>query len=57
MYVMLILEALLRILVGPTKPVTFAHTPPGAIGNHVTLPLAIAILFVSFWTADKPANT
>jgi hypothetical protein len=27
--------------------------PPG---NHITLPLAIAMLFVSFWTAEKPAN-
>ena len=31
MYVLLILEILLRMLVGRKKPVIFAHMPPGAI--------------------------
>ncbi|HTS51454.1 MAG TPA: hypothetical protein VMH05_26080 [Bryobacteraceae bacterium] len=44
MYVLLILEALLRMLVGRMKPVVFAHTPPGAIGNWVILPLAAVML-------------
>jgi hypothetical protein len=35
MYVLLMVETLLRQLVGHMKPVTFAHTPPGAIGNYV----------------------
>lgn len=48
MYVLLILETLLRMLVGQMKPVSFAHTPPGAIGNYVMLPLAIAMLALSF---------
>jgi len=47
MYVLLMLEALLRILVGRMKPVSFAHTPPGAIGNWVILPLAALMLALS----------
>ena len=47
MYLLLILETLLRMLVGRIKPVTFAHTPPGAIGNWVILPLAVLMLILS----------
>jgi len=49
MYVLLILETLLRELVGHMKPVTFAHRPPGAIGNYVILPLAAVMLVLSLW--------
>lgn len=47
MYLLLILEVLLRMLVGKMKPVEFAHTPPGAIGNYVMLPLAALMLALS----------
>jgi len=47
MYVLLILEALLRMLVGRMRPVVFAHTPPGAIGNWVIIPVALAMLVLS----------
>ncbi len=53
MYVLLILEILLREFVGHTKPVTFAHTPPGEIGNYVFLPLAVIMLFLSLWSARR----
>lgn len=49
MYLLLILEILLRMLVGQLKPVTFAHTPPGAIGNEIVLPLAALMLALSFY--------
>ena len=49
MYVLLIVEVLLRMFVGRTKPVAFAHTPPGAIGNWVMLPLAVVMLILSVW--------
>ncbi|HTS78511.1 MAG TPA: hypothetical protein VMG40_20040 [Bryobacteraceae bacterium] len=49
MYVLLIVEVLLRMLVGRTKPVSFAHTPPGAIGNWIMLPLAALMLVLSLW--------
>ena len=47
MYVLLILEALLRMLVGRMKPVSFTHTPPGAIGNWVILAVAAVMLVLS----------
>jgi hypothetical protein len=47
MYVLLIVETLLRMLVGRMRPVHFAHTPPGAIGNWVLLPLAALMLVLS----------
>lgn len=49
MYVLLIFETLLRILVGRMKPVSFAHAPPGAFGNYAMLPLAAAMLALSFY--------
>ncbi len=47
MYVLLIVETLLRMLVGHLKPVHFGHMPPGAIGNYVILPLALLMLILS----------
>jgi hypothetical protein len=47
------LETLLRMLVGHFKPVVFAHTPPGAVGNYVYLPLAALMLGLSLWSAQK----
>jgi hypothetical protein len=54
MYLLLIVEALLRMLVGHMKPVHFAHTPPGAYGNYVILPVAALMLVLSFW---QPASS
>lgn len=54
MYTLLILETLLRMLVGHMKPVIFAHTPPGAIGNYVILPVATLMLVLSLWR--QPVN-
>ena len=56
MWLMLVLEVLLRELVGKMKPVTFAHTPPGAIGNQLILPLAAVMLGLSLWSAYKQAG-
>ena len=53
MYVLLILETLLRELVGRMKPVSFAHTPPGAVANYVILPLALVMLALSLRVADR----
>ena len=49
MYLLLILETLLRELVGQMKPVSFAHTPPGAVANTIILPLALVMLVLSLW--------
>jgi len=56
MYLMLMLEVLLRELVGKTKPVTFAHTPPGAVGNQLILPLAALMLGLSLWSAYRQGS-
>jgi hypothetical protein len=53
MYVLLILETLLRWLVGTMKPVSFAHTPPGAMGNYIIFPLAVLMLALSFWNLKR----
>jgi hypothetical protein len=53
MYLLLIFETLLRELVGHMKPVTFAHTPPGAIANQIYLPLSIAMLGLSLWSSIR----
>jgi hypothetical protein len=44
-----LLETLGRMLVGHIKPVTFAHTPPGAYQNYIYLALAIAMLALALW--------
>ena len=56
MYLMLMLEVLLRELVGKMKPVTFADTPPGAIGNQLILPLAALMLGLSLWSAYRQGS-
>lgn len=53
MYVLLIVEVLLRELVGRIKPVSFAHTPPGALANYILLPLALVMLVLSLWGGKR----
>jgi hypothetical protein len=55
MYVLLIAETLLRMLVGHIKPVHFAHTPPGAYGNYIALPLAVVMLYLALPKKNKTA--
>lgn len=57
MWLMLALEIFLRELVGKMKPVTFAHTPPGAIGNQIILPLAVVMVVWSLWSGSKKTET
>lgn len=47
LYALMFVETLLRMLVGQMNPVEFAHTPPGAIGNYVMLPLVAVMLILS----------
>lgn len=53
MWAVQLLETLLRILVGNIKPVTFAHTPPGAIENIIYLPLSLLMLGLALWSGLK----
>jgi hypothetical protein len=56
MWAVQFLETLLRELVGHIKPVTFVHTPPGAIENYIYLPLAVLMLMLSLWSANRQAE-
>jgi hypothetical protein len=47
------LETLGRKLIGALKPVTFAHTPPGAIENYIYLGLALLMLALALWSGSK----
>jgi hypothetical protein len=51
-----LLKNLGRMLVGRSKPVTFAHTPPGAYQNYIYLVLAVLMLVVSLSSARRPAE-
>jgi hypothetical protein len=53
MWLVQFLETLGRMLVGRIKPVTFAHTPPGAYQNYIYLGLAVLMLGLAVWSADK----
>jgi hypothetical protein len=53
MWAIQFLETLGRILVGHLKPVTFAHTPPGAYQNYIYLVLSLLMLALSLWSGYK----
>ncbi len=56
MCIMLILEVLLRELVGKMKLVLFFYYPPGAIKNQIILPLAGMILIYSLLSNYRKEN-
>jgi hypothetical protein len=47
LYVLLLIEIGLRMLVGQIKPMSFAHVPPGQVGNYVLAVVAVAMLVVA----------
>ena len=53
MWLVQFFETLGRMLVGRIKPVTFAHTPPGAYQNYIYLVLAVVMLVLSLWSASR----
>ena len=53
MYLLLAVEILLRMFVGASKPVSFTHTPPGAVGNWVVLPVALLMLAWCLWSGSR----
>ena len=56
MWLVQFLETLGRMLIGRIKPVTFAHTPPGAYQNYIYLALAVLMLALSLWSAHKQTD-
>lgn len=53
MWLVQILESLMRIVVGKLKPVSFAHTPPGAYQNYVYIALSLWMLALSLWSGYR----
>jgi uncharacterized membrane protein len=48
MYILVIIEYSGRVLIGTVKPLIVSHTPPGAIGDYILIPLAIMMLMLCF---------
>ena len=48
MYILIIIEYSGRVLIGMVKPLIVSHTPPGAIGDYILIPLAIMMLMLCF---------
>jgi hypothetical protein len=53
MWAVQLLEIGGRMLVGRIKPVTFSHTPPGAICNYIYIVLCIIMLSIVIVTSAK----
>jgi hypothetical protein len=47
MYLLILAEYSGRIAIGLIKPLEVSHTPPGAVGDYVLVPLAIVMLIFS----------
>ena len=56
MWVVQLVETLGRMLVGRIKPVTFAHTPPGAYQNYIYIVLGLLMLGLALWSEKGVAE-
>ncbi|MCK4952676.1 hypothetical protein KAS14_02700 [Candidatus Bathyarchaeota archaeon] len=52
-YLILLIEYAGRITIGFFKPVIATHTPSGAIGNFILVPLSIIMFILSIMMAKK----
>jgi hypothetical protein len=53
MYMLIIIEYSGRVLIGMVKPLIVSHTPPGAIGDYILIPLAIVMLILCLKRSRK----
>lgn len=53
MYILILIEYSGRALIGIVKPLVVSHTPPGAIGDYILIPLAIVMLVLSLKRTSK----
>lgn len=53
MYVLLIIEYIMRIIIGTMKPIVTAGTAPGGIGNYILVPLCAIMLLLSLIKSKK----
>jgi hypothetical protein len=56
MYVLILAEYSGRIILGLVKPLMVSHTPPGAIGDYILVPLAVLMLILSLRRPEKTGN-
>lgn len=49
MYLLMALEYTMRIVLGALKPIETTGTAPGAVGDYILVPLALAMLVLSLW--------
>jgi hypothetical protein len=49
-------ETFLRMFIAHIKPITFMHTPPGAIENKIYLPLSLAMVIYALVSAERDKN-
>jgi hypothetical protein len=53
MYVLLIIEYIMRIVIGIMKPIVTVGTAPGGIGNYILVPLCVTMLLLSLIKSKK----
>ena len=56
MYLLLIIEYVMRIVLGVMKPIQTTGTAPGAIGNLIIVPIGIVMLVLSLRESGKEQN-
>jgi hypothetical protein len=53
MYLLVIVEYMMRILLGTLKPMEITGTAPGGVGNYIVVPLASIMLFLSLRSSKR----
>lgn len=53
MYVLLIIEYIMRIIIGIMKPIVTSGTAPGGIGNYILVPVCVIMLLLSLIKSKK----
>ena len=56
MLAIVLLEQLLRLGVGQTKPLVVSSPPPGAIGSYILIPLTLIALIFSLKSKGRPED-
>jgi hypothetical protein len=53
MWLIQFLETFLRMFIAHIKPITFMHTPPGAIEDKIYLPLSLGMVIYALVSAER----
>jgi len=57
MWLIQFLETFLRMFIAHIKPITFMHTPPGAIEDKIYLPLSLGMAIYALLSAGRDQST